>query len=333
MVPVSTKPKAFITRLLPEPGPSLLGGEFELVGNLEDRQLSPDELLAGVPGARAIVCTLTDRIDAAVLDAAGPQLMVVSTCAAGFDNIDVAAATERGVTVATTPDVLTNATAELTWALILAVARRIVEGDRLVRQGGFAGWSPSLLLGMELQGSVLGVVGMGRIGQAVARIGQGFGMSVLYTRRSGPLAPSVVPAGAVWAWVRLDDLLARADVVSLHVPLTPETFRLVGTRELGLMKPEAILINAARGPVVDERALVEHLQAGRIRGAGLDVYEAEPDLTEGLIDLPNVVLEPHLGSATERTRRRMAELAAENAIAAVTGRGAVHAVNAPRGRM
>lgn len=329
MVPMEAKPKAFITRILPEPAPTLLMREFDLQGNLEDRPLSPSEILVGVKGARAIVCTLSDRIDAEVMDAAGSDLLVISTCAVGFDNIDVAAATARGVLVATTPDVLTEATAELTWALILAVARRVVEGDRLVRDGRFSGWSPLLLLGKELHGGILGVVGMGRIGRAVARIAAGFNMSVLYLRRSGPLPKDCIPPGASWQFASLDEILRQSDVVTVHVPLSQETYHMIGARELSLLKPDAILVNVARGPVIDEKALVERLQAGLIRGAGLDVYENEPSLTEGLAELSNVVLLPHLGSATELTRRRMAEAAARNAIAAVTGEGTVHAVNIP----
>jgi len=323
------KPRAFLTRLLPEPAPTILRGAFTLEGNLEDVQLTAAEMRAGVSGARAVVCTLTDRIDGELLDAAGPGLVVVSTCAVGFDNIDVGAASERGVLVATTPDVLTDATAELTWALILAAARRVAEGDRLVREGRFLGWSPSLLLGRELRGRVLGVVGMGRIGRAVAQIAHAFGMQVLYVRRGRAPEPQPMPPGTVWHRAStLDALLAEADVVTLHVPLSNETRHLISRRELALMKPGAILVNAARGPVIDERALVEALAAGRIFAAGLDVYAGEPSLTPGLAELPNVVLLPHLGSATEKTRRRMAEFAAGNAVAAVTGSGVVHAVNA-----
>lgn len=326
----SQAPVAFLTRLLPEPAPSLLRGSFRLCGNLEDVQLARSELLAGVEGAQAIVCTLTDRIDGEVMDAAGPGLVVISTCAVGFDNIDVAAATARGILVATTPDVLTAATAELTWALILAVARRVIEGDRMVREGRFRGWSPTMLLGLGLKGRVLGVVGMGRIGRAVARIGAGFGMEVVYVRRGGPLPADEVSGGleSSWRWAGdLTRLLSSSDVVTIHVPLSEATRHLIAQRELAAMKPEAILINTARGPVVDEAALVAALRTGRLRGAGLDVYEREPELTAGLAELPNVVLLPHLGSATEETRRRMAEYAARNAIGAVFGREGVHVVN------
>lgn len=317
-----------MTRLLPEPAPSLLAEVFELRGNLEDRLLTPQQILAGVPGASAIICTLADRIDASVLSAAGAELRVVSNFAVGFDNIDVAAATERGVLVTTTPDVLTQATAELTWALILAAARRVVEGDALVRSGRFTGWAPSLMLGKELTGGVLGIAGMGRIGSAVARRAAGFGMRVLYTRRSGPLPAEMPSDGEQWEFTAdLHALLASSDVVSLHVPLGPETRHLIGAAELATMKSDAILINAARGPVVDEAALVEALRRGHLFAAGLDVYEQEPAITPGLESLPNVVLLPHVGSATVSTRRKMAELTARNAIAAVCGLPAVNAVN------
>ncbi|NLT36081.1 MAG: D-glycerate dehydrogenase [Gaiellales bacterium] len=322
------RPRAFVTRLLPEPAPSLLGEVFELCGNLGDRPLTSREILEGVPGASAIVCTLADRIDAAVLSAAGAELRVVSNFAVGFDNIDVTAATKRGVLVATTPDVLTEATAELTWALILAAARRVVEGDALVRSGRFTGWSPSLLLGKELTGGVLGIVGMGRIGRAVARRAAGFGMRVLYTRRSGPLPAEAVPGGEQWGFAaNLHALLASADVVSLHVPLGPETRHLISAPELAAMKWDAILVNAARGPVVDEAALAETLRQGHLFAAALDVYENEPVITPGLEGLTNVVLLPHVGSATVATRRKMAESAARNAIAAVRGLPGVNAVN------
>lgn len=326
----SHRPMAFVTRLLPEPGPSLLGEVFDLQGNLEDRPIMPWEILAGVPGASAIISTLADRIDAAVLAAAGAQLRVVSNFAVGFDNIDVAAATERGVLVTTTPDVLTEATAELTWALILAAARRVLEGDALVRSGKFTGWSPSLLLGKELTGGILGIAGMGRIGSAVARRAAGFGMRVLYTRRSGPLPPEAIPAGAQWDFATdLHGLLVSSDVLSLHVPLRPDTRHLIGAQELAAMKPDAILINAARGPVVDEAALLASLRRGHLFAAGLDVYENEPQIAPGLEGLPNVVLLPHVGSATVATRRKMAELTARNAIGGVCGLPTVHAVNRP----
>lgn len=322
-----TRPELFLTRSIPEPGPSLLREGFVVRGGAQDRDLSRDELLSGVRGVRAVLCTLRERIDDEVLEAAGPSLVVVSNYAVGYDNIDVTAATRRGVLVTNTPGVLTDATADLAWALILAAARRVVEGDRLVREGGFHGWAPTMLLGRDVAGAVLGIVGMGQIGRATARRAAGFSMRVLYTRRSGPLPPGE-EADPRWEYrARLDDLLREADVVSVHVPLGPETHHLLGARELALMKKDAVLVNTSRGAVVDEGALVEALRVGRPGAAGLDVYEREPEVHPGLLNLDNVVLLPHLGSATVTARGRMAELAARNALAAVSGAPVPHPVN------
>jgi glyoxylate reductase len=265
----------------------------------------PYDLRAFVAGADAILALLIDPVDEALLEAAGPQLKVVALFSAGYDNVDLSAAARRGVKVSNTPDVLTEAVAEHTVALMLAAARRLVEGDRIVREGTFRAWGPSFLLGTELRGKTLALIGAGRIGEAVARIAEGgFGMRV---ERVG----------------RHDDLhaaLGRADFVSLHVPLTPETRHLIGPAELEAMKTDAILVNTARGPVIDEAALVEALRSGRIAAAALDVYEREPDLTPGLRELDNVVLEPHTASATIEARTAMSRLAAENVIAALEGR-------------
>jgi len=255
-------------------------------------------------------------------------LRVISNMAVGFDNIDVKAATERGILVTNTPGVLTDATADLTWSLILSIARRVVEGDAMVRNEVPWRWAPFLLLGRRVAGATLGIVGMGRIGQAVARRALGWDMKVVYTRASGPLAAEQVPAGADWEYKEsLDDLLPECDYLSLHVPLTPGTRHLIGARELALMKPGSFLINAARGPVVDEAALVKALQRGHLGGAGLDVYEREPELEAGLRQLPNTVLLPHLGSATVETRGVMSEVAVQNAIAAVRGQKPAYVVN------
>jgi glyoxylate reductase len=322
------RPRLFLTRRIPDPGLALIHDAFVVTGGEEDRPLEREALLRGVAGAEVVLCLLSEIIDGAVMDAAGPQLKVVSNMAVGVDNIDVAAATARGILVTNTPGVLTDATADLAWALILSTVRRVVEGDRMVRGGRFERWSPFMLLGHSVAGATLGIVGMGRIGQAVARRALGWDMNVIYTRRSGPLSSGDVPPGARWDYrATLDDLLPEADIVSLHVPLTPGTRHLIGTRELGLMKPGAYLINTARGPVVDEAALVQALRSGHLGGAGLDVYEQEPQLAPGLMDLPNATLLPHLGSATVETRGRMAELAALNAIAAVRGETVPHPVN------
>ncbi|MGC8723802.1 MAG: 2-hydroxyacid dehydrogenase [Acidobacteriota bacterium] len=285
--------------------------------------LGEAELAAALRGAAGAVTLLTDPVTRAVLEAC-PGLKVVSNVAVGTDNIDLEAARERGIVVTHTPGVLTEATADLAWALILGVARRIGEGERLVRAGGFAGWAPDLLLGVDLRGKILGVVGMGHIGRAVARRAPAFGMRVVYSqpRRLQESVESALCA----RHLPLEELLAAADVVSLHCPLTPETRRLMDRRRLLAMKPGAILVNTARGPVVDEEALVECLREGRLFGAGLDVYEREPALAEGLTELPNVLLLPHLGSATEGVREAMARMAVTDCLAVLEGRRPEHGV-------
>jgi glyoxylate reductase len=324
----NAKPRLFLTRRIPEPGFSLAHDLFEVAGGDEDRALPREQLLAGIPGAQALLCLLSEVIDGPVMDAAGGDLRVISNMAVGFDNIDVKAATERGIAVTNTPGVLTDATADLTWSLILAVARRTVEGDGMVRQEVPWRWAPFLLQGRAVAGATLGIVGMGRIGQAVARRALGWDMKVVYTRSSGPLPAGQVPAGATWEYKQdLDGLLREADYLSLHVPLTPDTHHLIGARELALMKPGSFLINAARGPVVDEAALVEALRSGHLGGAGLDVYEREPELAPGLRELKNTVLLPHLGSATVETRGVMSEVSVRNAYAAVRGERPAYVVN------
>jgi lactate dehydrogenase-like 2-hydroxyacid dehydrogenase len=283
----------------------------------QDDPPTREELLRRVPGTAGLITMLSEKVDAALLDAAGSTLKVVANFAVGFDNIDLKACTQRGVRVANTPGVLTDATADLAWALILSAARRIVEGDDLVRSGRWTGWTPMQLLGLQLTGATLGVVGAGRIGTAVGLRSIGFGMHVLYSDQqvNRELEQRV---GA--RRVELSELLAAADVVSLHVPLTSENRHLIGPAELAAMKPTAILINTARGPVIDETALVEALRSRQIAAAGLDVYEHEPRLAPGLIDLPNVVLLPHLGSAATATRQKMSQMVAENVIAVLSGR-------------
>lgn len=318
----------FLTRSIPEPGPSLLREVFAVTGGEEDRSPTREELLQGSRGVDALLCLLTETIDEEVMAAAGSRLRVISNMAVGFDNVDVEAASRRRILVTNTPGVLTGATADLTWALILATARRVVEGDSMVRQGRFERWSPFMLLGRAVAGRTLGIVGMGRIGQAVARRALGFDMRVVYTKAGGPLAPASVPRGARWEYrPSLEGLLSEADIVSLHVPLSEATHHLLGARELALMRPGSYLINTSRGPVVDEAALVAALKDGHLGGAGLDVYECEPVLAPGLAELENVVLLPHLGSATVETRALMAQLAARNAIAAIRGEPVAHMVN------
>jgi len=318
--------RVFVTRRIPEAGLELLRRECsDLHISPHDRAATREELLRGVAGRDGVLCHLTDRVDDEVLAAAGPACRAFANYAVGYNNIDVAAAARRGIWVTNTPGVLTETTADLAWALLMSVARRIVESDRFFRSGRWDGWGPMQFLGHDIHGATLGVIGAGRIGQAVARRATGFGMRILYCGRRD--VPEMQQLGAVR--VELDALLAASDFVSLHVPLTDATRHLIGRRELGLMKPTAYLINTARGPVVDEVALVEALRDKRIAGAGLDVYEEEPMPTAGLIELPNVVCVCHIGSATEATRSKMAEMAAMNLLAAMRGEVPPHAVNAP----
>ncbi len=270
--------------------------------------IDPAELLEQIAGCQGLLPMPTDRIDSSVMDA-GP-LRVISNHAVGLDNIDLAAAAARGIAVGHTPGVLTAATADLTLALILATARRVIEGDRLLRSGGFQGWRPTLLRGLDLEEARLGIVGLGRIGSAVADRARAFGMEVVHHSRSGGLS--------------LDLLLETSDIVSLHCPLTPETHHLIDEAALRKMKSSAILVNTARGPIVDEACLARALSEHWIAGAGLDVFTEEPRVHPDLIPLPNTVLLPHLGSATRKTRRRMAELAAHNLVAGLAGEAMPH---------
>jgi glyoxylate reductase len=287
-----------------------------------DRPLTPEELHAAISDCDAVLCLLTDRIDAAAMDAA-PRCRIFANMAVGYNNIDVAEATRRGVLVTNTPGILTEATADLTWTLILGIARRVAEGDREMRAGRYPGWGPLYMLGGDVTGRTLGLVGPGRIAVAVAERAAGFRMRLLYTGRRD--SPDLDALGGIH--VPLDQLLAESDFVSLHVPLNPETHHLIDASALARMKPTAYLINTARGPVVDESALVAALRAGTIAGAGLDVYEREPQMAEGLAECPNTVLLPHLGSATIATRAAMARLAAENVVAVLQGRRPTNLLN------
>jgi glyoxylate reductase len=307
----------FVTQPIPQPGLELLRRAhpgFRI--NSEERVLERAQLLEEVRGAAAILALLTDRIDAEVLDAAGGRLRIVANMAVGFDNIDLQAASARGIMVTNTPGVLTDATADLAWALLFAVARRIPESERFLRAGRFRHWGPLLFLGADIAGRTLGIVGAGRIGSAVARRARGFDMKVLYCNRS-PRPQLETELGA--RRTSLEELLREADFVSLHLPLTPETRHIINARALALMKPTACLINTGRGPLVDEAALVEALAAGRPAGAALDVFEREPEVHPGLLARDDVVLTPHIGSATTSTRARMAVMAAENLIAGLRG--------------
>ena len=295
---------------------SRLEATFDLDLYTGSTAIPREELHQRIAGKQALVCLLTDTIDAAVLEAAGPQLKIVANVAVGYNNIDVPACRARGVAVTHTPDVLTNACADFTWALILAVTRRLGEGERVVRAGKWGGWALDYMLGMELRGKQLGLVGLGRIGRAVADKAPAFGMTVAYATRT--------PAGLPGAThMPLDRLLATSDIVSLHCPMTPETTHLIDQKALTKMKRSAYLINTSRGPVVDEGALAWALKERLIAGAALDVYEKEPEIHAGLMTLENVLLIPHLASATTETRTGMADLAASNAIAVVTGQPAL----------
>jgi glyoxylate reductase len=300
-----TRPAVLVTRRIPSNLLEKLESICE-VDRHEGATFPPDELKARLRGKAGLVCVLTDRVDDEVL-AVSPDLRVVSNIAVGYDNIDVAAASARGIVVTNTPDVLTGATAELTWALILAAARRIGEGDRLVRRGGWTGWALDFMLGTELAGKQLGIIGRGRIGRAVAARAPAFGMTAVLAK----------------ADMSIDELLVTSDVVSIHTSLRPDTRHLIDRRALARMKRTAILVNTARGPVVDEEALAWALRERLIAAAALDVYEREPIVHQALLTLENVVLAPHLGSATRETRTAMIDLAVRNVLEVVQGRSAL----------
>ncbi len=290
-----------------------------------DAPMPREELLRLAPGAAGILCTLADRIDAALMDAAGPSLRVVSNYAVGVNNVDIPEATRRGIRVCNTPGVLTDATADLAFALMLAAARRFSEADAFLRAGRFTGWDPWGVLGVPVFGRTLGVVGMGKIGAAVAARARGFSMRILYNNRRR--LPEAWERALGTEYAPLDDLLAESDFVVLCVPLTEETRRLIGHRQLARMKPEAVLVNVARGEIVDEAALAAALAEGRIFAAGCDVYEREPEVHPGLLASPRAVLTPHVGSATRATREEMGRLATENLLAALAGKKPPHPVN------
>lgn len=289
--------RVYVTRPVPPTVRGALEASFEVSFHPSEQPPAREELLRGAAGAAGLVTTLGDRVDAGVLDAAGPGLRVLANYAAGHDNVDLEAANARGVLVTTTPDVLTRATAEHTMALQLALVRRVAEGDRMIRRADAWLWAPTFMVGSGLAGRTLGIVGLGRIGSCVARLAEAFGMRVVHTSRAGGLP--------------LAELLREADVVSLHCPLTPETFHLIDEAALGLMRPEAVLVNTSRGAVVDEAALAHALRAGRLAGAALDVFEHEPAVHPDLLGLENVVLTPHLGSATAEAREAMGMLCVE----------------------
>jgi glyoxylate reductase len=319
-------PRFVVMRRIPEPALAPLREAGDLWVSPHDRPLTISELHNAITGADAVVTLLHDRVDGALLDAAGPRLRCVANVAVGHDNIDVAACSERGVLVTNTPGVLTDATADLAIALILSVTRRLGEGDRLLRAAKPWSWHMFFMLGTGLAGKTLGIIGLGAIGQATATRARAFGMDVVYAGRHRAAEAVERDLGGA-RHLPLEELLAAADVVSIHCPLTPETRHLIDAARLRQMRNTAFLVNTARGPIVDEAALVDALREGAIAGAALDVFEAEPQVHPGLLELDNVALAPHLGSATIETRTAMASLAVRNAIAVVRGEPPLTPVN------
>ncbi len=315
-------PKVFITRQIPETGINLLREkEFEVEVSDFDGVLPREQLLEKIKGADAVLSLLTDKVNAEFFDAAGPQLKIVANYAVGYDNIDMAEVKKRGIIATNTPDVLTESVAEHAIALMIGVARRVVESDKFMRGGKYIGWAPMLLLGNDLAGKTLGLVGLGRIGARVAEIAKsGFNMKVVYfdVKRNETLEKNL---GLEYA--ELDAVLKQADFISVHVPLLEGTRHLINAEKFKIMKPGAYLVNTSRGPVVDEKALVEALKNKTIKGVGLDVFEEEPKMAPGLAELDNVILTPHTASATEETRNAMSELAAKNIIEVLEGREAL----------
>jgi glyoxylate reductase len=316
------KPRVFLTRQLPSAVMERLERETDLAYHREDRVATKAEVIAGMKGRHALLCTILDRVDAELLDAC-PGLKVVANFGVGFNNIDVAAATARKIPVTNTPGVLTDATADMTFALLLAVARRLGEGERIVRAHKWEGWQPLQLLGSDVTGATLGIIGFGRIGQAVARRAKAFGMRVIYWNRSAlPKSPE-----SAATCVSFEEALRQSDFVSLHVAYNSETHHLLDEPQFALMKPTAFVINTTRGAVINETALVRALQTKQIAGAALDVFEREPQLVPGLVGIENVVLAPHLGSATIGTRTKMGMIAVDNLLAACEGRRPPNCVN------
>lgn len=326
------RPRAYITRRLPQAAVDIVTAACDVTSWHDDAAPAPrDVLLRAVADVDGVLALLTDRIDAELLDAA-PKLKVVANMAVGYDNVDLPTLTLRGVLLTNTPGVLTETTADLVWALILAASRRIVEGHQTIAAGGWTTWSPMFMTGQDVYGATLGIVGAGRIGAAVARRAVGFSMPILYhnRRRSADLEEAIgaIPGASIHYAPTLDELLTTADIVVVMTPLTPETRGMFGAREFALMKPTSVFVNASRGPVVRELELVEALKRGRPWAAGLDVFEVEPiGADHPLLALPNVVAVPHIGSATVATRTRMATMAATNLVAALTGQPVPNPVN------
>jgi len=318
--------KIFVTQRIPQAGLEILHRAYpDFQINAEEHVLTRRELQEKVKGADALLSLLTDKIDAEILDAAGPQLKIVANMAVGYDNIDLKAATLRRVMVTNTPGVLTEATADHAWALLFAIARRVPESERYLRAGKFKGWGPLLFLGGDVTGRTLGIIGTGRIGCAMAMKSRGFAMNVLYVDRS---ANAKLESEIGARRVSLEELLRQSDFVSLHVPLLPDTTHMIDANALRLMKRTAYLINTGRGPLVDEAALAEALKNGEVAGAALDVFENEPAVHPKLLNLENIVLTPHIASATVDSRSKMAKMAAENLIEGLAGRKPPNLLNA-----
>ena len=300
------KPKVVVTRKLPDPVETRMRELFDTELNVEDAPMSAAALALAVQRADVLVPTITDKIDASVIAAAGERLKLIANFGAGIDHIDVTAATDRGITVTNTPGVLTDDTADLTMGLIMAVSRRLVEGAEAIHQGDFHGWSPTWMMGRRIGGKRLGIIGMGRIGQALARRARAFGLSIHYHNRK-PVGPRLAEELEATYWESLDQMLARMDIISVNCPHTPATYHLLSARRLKLIRPHAIVVNTARGEIIDEASLAAMLEAGEIAGAGLDVFEHEPAVNPKLLKLPNVVLLPHMSSATIEGRVDMGE--------------------------
>lgn len=319
---MSSKPLVIVTRKLPDAIETRMAELFNVRLNLDDTPMSQAQLVEAVKAADVLVPTVTDRIDAAILAQAGENLRLIASFGTGVDHIDLASARQRGITVTNTPGVLTEDTADMTMALILSVARRVTQGERLIRSGKWQGWSPMGMLGHRIHGKRLGIVGMGRIGSAVARRARGFGLSVHYHNRRRVSATLEQQLEATY-WESLDQMLARMDIISINCPHTPATYHLLSARRLKLLQPKAYIVNTARGEVIDENALMRMLEKKEIAGAGLDVFENEPNVPEALLKMDNVVLAPHVGSATHHTRNAMAQLVVDNLKAWREGRPAL----------
>lgn len=318
------KKKVYITRRIPDEAIELLEEHFDVEINPEDRVLLKEELLEKVKGKDAVLCLITDNIDKEVFEAVGAQCKIFANYGVGYNNIDIAAATQSGIIITNTPGVLDDATADLAWALLMAVSRRIVPADKFTRNGAFQAWDPMMFLGRDITGKVLGLIGAGRIGSNFAKKAKAFDMKILYTslKRNLKIESEL---GAVY--VDKETLLKEADFVSLHVPLQPSTIHYIGEKEFSMMKKTSVIVNTSRGPVIDEKALVKALKQGEIWGAGLDVYENEPDIEPELLDMYNVVIVPHIASATMETRTNMGLIAARNIIKVLKGENPDTCVN------